>query len=82
VLLLSPAVPLYAVPANVLVAPAVAPATVGGLLAALLGGWWPAAATWCAQVAWVGGPVGPLLLAGASAAALVLVLRCRRGVAP
>ncbi len=27
-------------------------------------------------------PVGPLLLAGASAAALVLVLRCRRGVAP
>lgn len=105
VLLLSPAVPLYAVPANVLVAPAVAPATVGGLLAALLGGWWPAAATWCAQVAgagcwwiaavaraaaglpgaqvaWVGGPVGPLLLAGASAAALVLVLRCRQGVAP
>ncbi|NKY12558.1 competence protein ComEC, partial [Cellulomonas hominis] len=80
-------------------------ATVGGLLAALLGGWWPAAATWCAQVAgagcwwiaavaraaaglpgaqvaWVGGPVGPLLLAGASAAALVLVLRCRQGVAP
>lgn len=105
VLLLSPTVPTYAVLANLAAAPAVAPATVGGLLAALLGPWWPAAATWCAQVAgagcwwiaavartatrlpggqiaWVGGAAGPVLLACASAAALVLVLRCRRGVAP
>ncbi len=105
VLLLSPTVPTYAVLANLVAAPAVAPATIGGLLAALLGSWWPAAATWCAQVAgagcwwiavvartatglpggqisWVGGVAGPVLLACASGAALVLVLRCRRGVAP
>jgi competence protein ComEC len=49
-LVLTPAVPAYAVLANVAAAPAVAPATVGGLLAALLG-WWPAAAAWCAQAA-------------------------------
>lgn len=105
VLLLSPTVPTYAVLANLAAAPAVAPATIGGLLAALLTPWWPAAATWCAQVAgagcwwiaavartatglpggqisWVGGAAGPVLLACASAASLVLVLRCRRGVAP
>jgi competence protein ComEC len=105
VLLLSPTVPTYAVLANLVVAPAVAPATIAGLLAALLGPWWPAAATWCAQVAgagcwwiaavartvsglpggqisWVGGPAGPVLLASACAAALVLVLRRRWAVAP
>jgi len=49
-LVLTPAVPAYAVLANVAAAPAVAPATVGGLLAALLG-WWPAAAACCAQAA-------------------------------
>nr|WP_277344704.1 ComEC/Rec2 family competence protein [Cellulomonas sp. IC4_254] len=104
-LVLTPAVPVYAVLANVAAAPAVAPATVGGLLAALLGTWWPAAATWCAQaagaacwwiatvartasglpgaqVAWAGGPLGQVLLACACAAALVLVLRCRRAVGP
>ena len=51
VLVLSPAVPAYAVLANVAAAPAVAPATVGGLLAAVLGPWWPAGATVCAHVA-------------------------------
>jgi competence protein ComEC len=103
-LVLSPSVSAYAVLANVAAAPAVAPATVGGLLAALLG-WWPAAATWCAQaagaacwwiatvarttaglpgaqVAWAEGPLGQVLLACACGAALVLVLRCRRAVAP
>lgn len=105
VLVLSPAVPTYAVLANVVAAPAVGPATIGGLLAALLGVVWPAGAAWCAQlagaacwwiatvartatglpgaqVAWAGGPLGQVLLACACAAALVLVLRCRRGVAP
>jgi len=102
VLLLSPAVPLYAVPANLLAAPAVGPATVGGLLAALLAGPWPAAARCCAlvagagcwwiatvartaaglpgaQVAWLGGAAGPVLLAGACAAALVLAVSASRG---
>lgn len=105
VLLLSPQVPVYSVPANLLAAPAVAPATVGGLVAALLGPWWPDGAGWAAGVAgaacwwiagvartaaglpgalvtWTGGPVGVLLLAAASAASVVLVLRCRRRVAP
>lgn len=105
VLLLSPQVPVYSVPANLLAAPAVAPATVGGLVAALLGPWWPGGAAWAAGVAgaacwwiagvartaaglpgalvtWAGGPVGVLLLAAASAASVVLVLRCRRRVAP
>ncbi|WP_431838721.1 ComEC/Rec2 family competence protein [Cellulomonas sp. Y8] len=104
-LVLTPAVPVYSVLANVAAAPAVAPATVGGLVAAVLGPWWPAAAACCAQVAgaacwwiaavartttglpgaqvaWVAGPLGQVLLACACAAALVLVLRCRRVVAP
>ncbi|WP_258723716.1 ComEC/Rec2 family competence protein [Cellulomonas sp. NS3] len=51
VLLLSPAVALYAVPANVLVAPAVAPATVLGLLAALVSPWWHAAGVILAELA-------------------------------
>jgi competence protein ComEC len=105
VLVLSPAVPTYAVLANVAAAPAVGPATIGGLLAALLGLVWPAGAACCAQlagaacwwiatvartatglpgsqVAWAGGALGQVLLACACAAALVLVLRCRRGMAP
>lgn len=41
ILLLTPAVSLYAVPANVLAAPAVAPATVLGLAAGCLAPWWP-----------------------------------------
>ncbi|WP_147796098.1 ComEC/Rec2 family competence protein [Cellulomonas sp. Y8] len=104
-LVLTPAVPVYSVLANVAAAPAVAPATVGGLVAAVVGPWWPAAAACCAQVAgaacwwiaavarttaglpgaqvaWVAGPPGQVLLACACGAALVLVLRCRRAVAP
>jgi competence protein ComEC len=105
ILVLSPAVPTYAVLANVVAAPAVGPATIGGLLAALLGLVWPTGASWCAhvagaacwwiasvartatglpgaQVAWAGGVVGQVLLGCACAAALVLVLQCRRGMAP
>lgn len=51
ILVLRPEVPTYGVLANVLVAPVVAPATLGGLLAVLLGPWWPAAAALGAQVA-------------------------------
>lgn len=50
-LVLRPEVPLYGVLANLVVAPAVGPATLGGLAAALLGPWWPAAATATAHVA-------------------------------
>jgi competence protein ComEC len=105
VLLLSPTVPVYAVLANVAVAPAVPLATVGGLLAALVAPWWPegaqacaqvaGAGCWwiagvartatalpCAQLAWATGVAGPVLLACASGAALVLVLACRRRMAP
>ena len=49
---LSGAVSLVAVPANLLAAPAVAPATVLGVIAALVSPVWPAAA---AFVAWLGG---------------------------
>jgi competence protein ComEC len=102
VLLLQPAVPTYAVLANVVVGPAVGPATVLGLLAALLSVLWPVAAGWVAalagaacwwiavvarvavalpgaQVAWAGGALGVLLLAGAAAAVLVLLLSAGRG---
>jgi competence protein ComEC len=105
VLLLSPTVPVYAVLANVAVAPAVPLATVGGLLAALVAPWWPegaqacaqvaGAGCWwiagvartatalpCAQLAWATGVAGPVLLACAWGAALVLVLACRRRMAP
>ena len=44
ILLLTPAVSLYAIPANVLAAPAVAPATVLGLAAGCLAPWWSAGA--------------------------------------
>ncbi len=50
--LLAPQLSLVAVPANVLVAPAVAPATVLGVVAALLAPLWPQGA---AGVAWLGG---------------------------
>ncbi|WP_407317342.1 ComEC/Rec2 family competence protein [Isoptericola halotolerans] len=50
--LLDPALPLTAVPANLLAAPALVPATVLGLVATLLAPWAPAAA---GAVAWVAG---------------------------
>jgi competence protein ComEC len=46
VVLLAPALPTYAVPANVVVAPAIVPATILGVLAALVAPWW----TWGGQV--------------------------------
>jgi len=52
VVLLSPSVSTTAVPANLLVAPAVAPATVLGVLAAVVSPVWPAAAQ---ALAWCGG---------------------------
>ncbi|MTD13142.1 DUF4131 domain-containing protein [Nakamurella sp. YIM 132087] len=45
------AVSLVAVPANLLAAPAVAPALLLGLLAAVLAPWWPDAAVLCARCA-------------------------------
>lgn len=61
IVLLDPAVATYAVPANVLAAPAVPPATVLGVLATVLAPWLPAlaeplatAAGWCTGwIAWV-----------------------------
>ncbi|QTE28496.1 ComEC/Rec2 family competence protein [Pengzhenrongella sicca] len=44
IILLNPALATYAVPANLAVAPALAPATVFGVLTALVAPWWPAAA--------------------------------------
>lgn len=60
VVLLAPAVPLTAVPANLLAAPAVAPATLLGVAAAVLSQVWPpaaAAAAWCGGLAagWIAG---------------------------
>lgn len=49
--LLAPQVSLVAVPANVLVAPAVAPATVVGVLAAVVAPVWPQGAAWLAWLA-------------------------------
>lgn len=54
ILLLSPSVTAYAVPANVLAAPAVAPATVLGLLATLVAPWWTGGAIVLAHLAGVG----------------------------
>jgi len=59
VILLSPTVSTYAVPANLVADLAVAPATVVGLLAALVAPWWPSAAAVLAAVAgaacwWIG----------------------------
>ncbi len=49
--LLDPSVSLYAVPANLLAAPALVSATVLGVLGALCAPWWPAAAGLLAEVA-------------------------------
>lgn len=59
-LLVQPDLPVLAVPANVLVAPAVAPATLLGLAALLTAGWAPWLATTCAELAalpaaWIAG---------------------------
>ncbi|GEK19503.1 ComEC/Rec2 family competence protein [Cellulomonas xylanilytica] len=96
VLLLTPAVSLYAIPANLLAAPAVAPATVLGLAAGCVAPWWfdgaqvlalgAGAACWWigavgrvaaaapgAQVAWLPGWTGAVLLAVAGACAIRLL---------
>ena len=49
--LLDPSVSLYAVPANLLAAPALVSSTVLGVLGALCAPWWPAAAGLLAEVA-------------------------------
>jgi competence protein ComEC len=54
IVLLNPAVSTYAVPANLLADPAVAPATVLGLLSALVAPWWSTGATVLADVAGAG----------------------------
>ena len=100
IVLISGSVSVVGVFANLLVAPVVAPALVLGVLCALTGPWWPAAAdllahlvapllSWIAAVAhnlarwpnatvpWPATPVGALLLAGLSVAA-VMLLRHRR----
>ncbi|NNU28389.1 ComEC/Rec2 family competence protein [Isoptericola sediminis] len=97
-ILLDPVVPTTAVVANLLVAPAVVPATVLGLAATLTAPWAPGlagglawlaglATGWIASVAtaaaavpgagvpWPAGPAGAALLALATAAALLAVLR-------
>ncbi len=51
--LLQPSLALYGVPANLVAAPAVAPATVLGVLSTLVGTWWPDAAEVCARGAGV-----------------------------
>lgn len=103
--LLSPSLAPYAVPANLLAGPAVAPATVLGLLTAATAVWWPgvgavlargagACTDWVAQVAraaaaapgavvpWPAGPGGAALLAAATIAVVVLVLRVRGARVP
>jgi competence protein ComEC len=71
ILLLTPAVSLYAVPANVLAAPAVAPATVLGLAAGCVAPWWSAGAQVLALLAgaacWWIGAVGRLAAAAPGA---------------
>lgn len=53
--LLAPVVSTYAVPANLLAAPALVPGTVLGVLATLVGPWWPWLATQLVTVAgWAG----------------------------
>jgi competence protein ComEC len=51
--LLSPSLPLYGVPANMLAAPAAPAATVIGLAACLLLPWLPGIATACLHLAWI-----------------------------
>ncbi|WP_051681702.1 ComEC/Rec2 family competence protein [Cellulomonas sp. HZM] len=102
VVLLTPSVSTWSVVANLAAAPAVAPATLCGLGAGVVGTVWPAAgqllawpagaACWWigavaraaagapgAQVAWLPGPVGAVVLALACVCAAVLLLRRRRG---
>lgn len=68
VLLLAEGVPLTAVPANLLVAPAVGPATVAGLGAAVLAPWWLGGAQ---VLAWIGGlATGWIALVARGAAAV------------
>ncbi|MEV8026992.1 ComEC/Rec2 family competence protein [Cellulosimicrobium funkei] len=52
VVLLDPSVSTWSVPANLLAAPALGPATVLGVLATLVAPWWPGAAT---ALAWTAG---------------------------
>ncbi|WP_146806097.1 ComEC/Rec2 family competence protein [Cellulomonas persica] len=103
VLAVSGSVTPWGVVANVVAAPAVAPATLLGLLSAVLAPWWPAlappvsaaagAACWwigavarrCAslpgaQLEWLPGVTGTLLLAAVGVAAARLLLGARRGV--
>ncbi|HEY6793653.1 MAG TPA: ComEC/Rec2 family competence protein [Kineosporiaceae bacterium] len=100
--LLQPSVSIVSVPANLLAEPAVAPATVLGLVAALVAPLWPVAAEvparlgglatgWIALVAhraagmpwgslpWPSGPGGAVLLAGFTAALIVVTTRWRLG---
>ena len=51
IVLLTPNVSTYAVPANLLAAPALVPATVAGVLAALVAPWWASGGVVLAQVA-------------------------------
>ncbi|WP_432512551.1 ComEC/Rec2 family competence protein [Kineococcus sp. SYSU DK001] len=87
VVLLNPAVNLVSIPANVLVAPAVAPATVLGLAATLLAPLWPAGAAGLAWPAglcawWIGAvaraaaglPTSVPVPAGAAGAVVVVLL--------
>lgn len=97
ILAATPTVALHAVPANVLVAPALAPATVLGIAAGCVAPWWAAgghalalgsgAACWWigavarvaaaapgAQVAWLPGWAGVVVLVAASACVLRLLV--------
>ena len=67
VVLLTPAVSVYAVPANLLAAPALVPATLLGVAATLVAGWWPMA--------------GRLLCEGAGAASWWVAAVARTGAA-
>lgn len=51
IILLDPSVSVYAVPANLLAAPALVPATILSVVSALLSSWWPAGALAVAHVA-------------------------------
>ncbi|MEE6272524.1 ComEC/Rec2 family competence protein [Georgenia sp. MJ206] len=87
IILLSPGIATYAVPANVLAAPAVPPATVLGVLATLCAPWWPDAAgalagaagwftAWIALMAtfWAGLPGAQVPWLGGAPGAVALVV--------
>lgn len=93
IVLLDPVVATYAVPANVLAAPALVPATVLGVVGALLAPWWPGAAGLFAQVAgwatwWIaevaerlaGAPLASIPWAAGAPGALLLALVSAAGV--